>query len=140
MKDIDTWNDGLINFWRSKGIQLKSGATLAEISKTESIIGFKFPEAFIILYLKVDGFDNNDWDENMISIWPLGRILDEYGRYKGFVGFSDYLINSHVFGFVKDQEGIFKNYDLAESDLPEKIAESFQEGINLINLNSDLLY
>jgi hypothetical protein len=75
----------------------------------------------------------------MISIWPLDRISREYGRYENFVGFGDYLINSHVYGFLKDQQGVFKNYDLAKST-PEKIAETFEEAVSLINLNSDLLY
>ena len=140
MENIYAWTDSVISFWKSKGIHLQSGATLEEIEETEKIVGIKFPEDFKVLYSKVDGFRDNDWNENMISLWPLSRIHDEYGRYPDFVGFSDFLINSHVFGFLKDQKGVFKNYDLADTGLPQKIAESFQEAIELINVNSDLLY
>jgi hypothetical protein len=132
------WPDNAIIHWVNK-IELTPGASLEKIIETENAVGFEFPDSFKTLYMKVNGFGNNDWNENMISIWPLDRILKEYGRYDNFVGFSDYLINSHVYGFLKGQQGIFKNYDLAES-VPEKIAETFEEAITLININSDLLY
>ena len=76
----------------------------------------------------------------MIEIWSLERIENGFGRYPDFIGFSDYLINSHVYGFLKNQQGVFKNYDSADSGIPEKIADTFEEAIDLINSNSNLLY
>jgi hypothetical protein len=78
----------------------------------------------------------------MISMWPIGRMLEEYSpkRYPNFVGFGDFLINSAVFGFLKDRPGIYKFYDLPGIQMPVQIAQSFQEAIDLFNINSDLLY
>ena len=138
--NIHTWADRTISYWRSKNIPLQRGASLELISKTEKIIGFTFPNSFRVLYQKANGFEDFDWDENMICIWSLTRIEKEFGWYPNFIGFADFLINSHVYGFLKDQNGIFKNYDFAERRTPEKIAKIFDEAIDLINMNSDVLY
>jgi len=137
---INTWADDIIGYWRSKKITLSKGASLEEISNTGKKLGFDFPQSFKVLYQKVDGFGNGDWNEAMIAIWSLERIEEESGRYPDFIGFGDFLINSHVYGFLKNQPGIFKNYDLADTGVPEKIADTFEEAIDLINSNSDLLY
>lgn len=112
---------------------------MKKISATEEIIGFEFPESFKTLYLKVNGFENYEWLANMISIWSLERIANEYEPQKNFVGFGDYLIHSHVYGFLKNQPGIFKCFDLT-TPVIEKIADTFEEAIALINNNDDLLY
>ena len=136
--DIHEWSDSIITHWGKK-IQFGSGVSLESISQTEKIIGFEFPDSFKIFHNKVNGFEKNDWLESMISVWPLDRIVEEIGRYPNFIGFSDYLINSHVYGFIKGEDGVFKNYDLAEG-IPIKIAETFEEAIDLIKNNSDVLY
>ena len=133
------WPDNTMNYWTSKNIKLAPGTSLKIISDAEKILSFIFPYSFKLLYQKVNGFVDNNSDENMISVWPIDRILEEYGRYPKFVGFSDFLINSHVYGFLKNRPGIFKNYDLADPHI-EKIAETFEDAIGLINTNSDLLY
>ena len=139
-ENIDTWADGIISYWRSKKITLQKGNSVERISGTENKLGFIFPQSFKILYQKVNGFGDSDWNENMIGIWSLERIENEFGRYPDFIGFSDFLINSHVYGFLKNQQGIFKNCDLADTGVPEKIADTFEEAIDLINTNSNLLY
>lgn len=139
-ENIDLWADEIIGHWISKKITLQKGASLKKILNTENKLGFVFPQSFKLLYQKVNGFGDSDWNENMIGVWSLERIEDEFGRYPDFIGFSDFIINSHVYGFLKNQQGIFKNYDLADTGVPEKIADTFEEAIDLINTNSDLLY
>ena len=97
-----------------------------------------------------DGFKEWDWRPNMFSIWPLQRIIDEYleqrsksattlpyrqEQSENFVGFCDYLINSHQIGFLKDRIGVYKSYDEFNP-----IAESFREILLLINKDADLIY
>jgi hypothetical protein len=74
----------------------------------------------------------------MFSIWPLKRIVEEYNRGidQIFIAFADYLINSHLIGFVKGQEGVFKNYGTS----PELIASTFSEVILLINSDANVVY
>ncbi|MDB5202729.1 MAG: hypothetical protein JWQ27_2138 [Ferruginibacter sp.] len=136
--ELDDWFDSIINDWRTT-IKLGKAASLENIFKTEQRIGFKFPDSFRLFYQKANGFENDDWLDSMISIWPLKRMEEELGRYQNFIGFSDYLINSHVYGFLTNRPGIFKNYDLAGT-VPVKIAETFEEALMLIKNNSDLLY
>ena len=140
LKQALCWTDQVISDWKEKGIKLEKGISIEKIHDFEKLLNFTFPQDFIDLYIKINGFEDYDWNENMISIWSLKRIENEFGRYPNFIGFSDFFTCSHVYGFLKDQQGIFKNYDLTDPGVPEKIAETFEEAINLINTNSDLLY
>jgi hypothetical protein len=117
---------------------LENGATDKQINDAELSLDFQFPSTFKELYKKANGFRDDDWNEHMISIWPLSQIFQEQ-RFPNFVGFSDYLINSHVYGFIRGTSGIYKYYDLAEC-IPVKIADTFEEAINLINTDDALLY
>jgi hypothetical protein len=136
-QNLQQWAIGVISHWIDNKIKLEEGATLTDIQKTEALIGIHFPESFIELYSKANGFADWDMNINMISVWPLKRIEEEYAinRDKNFVGFSDYLINSHSIGFRKTSAGIFKDYDEFNP-----IASTFEQGLELINSDSDLIY
>lgn len=79
-----------------------------------------------------------DWTKNMLSIWPLLRIVEEYrnGKDKSFIVFADYLINSHHIGFLKQKKGVFKNL----GSTPELITDTFAKAISLINSDDNILY
>jgi hypothetical protein len=139
-----------IEQWKVEQIQLNPPATLDEIKQAEETVNYTFPPDFKELYLKVNGFKDWDWRPNMFSLWPLQRIIDEYleelSRNSGkppfqneharnFVGFCDYLINSHQIGFFKNRPGVYKSYDEFNA-----IAQSFNEALQLINSDSDLIY
>ena len=135
-EEILTWIDKAIAVWRGQQIELLPGATIHRISEVEGVIGFKFPADFVNFYLRVNGFKDFGWNNDMFSMWPLGRIIEEYEEIDNdFVPFCDFLINSHQIGFVKSQSGVFKSYDRSKP-----IANSFKEAIELINSNSDLIY
>jgi len=140
----EIWINKTIKLWEERNIKIENGATIEIIKETQNILGFIFPEAFIELYKKTNGFKNNDWDEHMFSIWPLHRIIEEYQyshiKNENIIGFCDYLINSHCIAFLKNQNGIFKIYDLTSINSPEKIADTFEEAIEMINSNNELIY
>jgi len=101
------------------------------------LIAFIFPQDFVELYTKVNGFKDFGWNEHMFSLWTLDTILKEYQREEdtNYVGFCDYLINSHSIGFYKDDGRIYKYYNE-----PEVIADNFRDFLLLLNSNDDLLY
>lgn len=136
MKGIGT--KAIIDQWAAQGIKLSQPATVVEIEEAETILGFQFPDDFKEFYLTLDGFVDWDWTSNMFSIWPLARIIEEYNNEsdKSFVVFADFLINAHHIGFVKGQNGVFKNSDA----IPEIVASTFSEVIFLINTDNDILY
>ena len=140
-QDTNDWAENVVAFWKKENIKLEEGVSEIQLFHTEKMLGMQFPQAFKVLYLKVNGFKDYDMNKDMISIWPISRIVEEYTyrRYPNFIGFGDYLINSHMYGFLIGQSGVFKYYDSLGIP-PEKIADSYQEAINLINTNSDLLY
>lgn len=140
----------IIAQWKTEQIQLNPPATLDTIKKAEDIVNYTFPPDFRELYLIADGYKDWDWRTNMFSLWPLQRIIDEYLELlsvnssttqdqhdpkKNFIGFCDYLINSHQIGFIKNRTGIYKSYD--ESN---PIAQSFIEALELINKDAQVIY
>jgi SMI1 / KNR4 family (SUKH-1) len=140
----------VVDQWAAEGINLNHPATLGDIQRAEEILGFIFPSDFKEIYLLADGFKDGDWRTNMFSLWPLQRIIDEYleelnrnneiSQYRNlharnFIGFCDYLVNSHQIGFFKNTSGVFKSYNEFSP-----IALSFQEALQLINNDSDLIY
>jgi len=132
----DEWILATIQQWHKEGIELNPPSTSKLIEQAEQMLGFSFPDDFKQLYLVADGFKDNDWRANMITIWPIPRILEEYDRRnRQFIGFSDYLINCWAFGFIKDKGGIYRDVDYSS-----KICESFRDCIKLINEDSPLLY
>jgi hypothetical protein len=138
--DDNDWVQLTKSLWLSKGINLEPGARSENVEATEIAIGFVFPLDMKKLYKVVNGFENWDWTPGMISMWPMERIREEYltGNDKNFVGFCDFLINSHCVGFLKEYNGIYAKYD---GDYPmDRVAESFKETIGLINSDSNLIY
>jgi len=134
---MDNWAETAIQQWKAEGIELNPGISAEELNRTEKMLDFVFPYQFKELYIKVNGFHNNDWRVNMFSLWPVERIIEEYNfrTDKNFIGFSDYLINMHQIGFTKNKEGIYKCMDN-----PEFITDTFEQGIHLINIDSELIY
>lgn len=65
------------------------------------------------------------------------RMLKEYQQDndRNYIGFCDFLINSHSIGFLKDDVGVFKSYDQTKA-----IGQTFKDVIELINSNSGLIY
>jgi hypothetical protein len=136
-RQILSWTDEAISIWTTVGIKLQDRLSSDKISEFEKQLEYKFPQDFLDLYQKVNGFKDFDWNEHMFSLWSVDRILKEYqeDNDNNYVGFCDFLINSHSIGFFKTGKGIFKSYDQTQP-----IACTFEEAIALINSNSDLLY
>ena len=134
--------DAVFDLWKTAGLDISEAASPDLIEKTEQQVSFTFPEAFRQLYKRADGWKDMAWNEHMFSMWPLERIIEEYdyGRHPHFIGFCDYLVNSHWIGFVRYKPGIFKRYDLEGFSEPEKIADSFEDAIEMINTNADAIY
>ena len=134
---INEWTDSIIERWITQKIKLNKGSTLDELHEAEKSLDFTFPNEFRQLYLKVNGFFDWDMNMNMISLWPLDRIIQEHkgNNDKNFIGFCDYLINSHEVGFYKTKNGIFKSYDEFNP-----IVMGFKEVLELINSDSTLIY
>ena len=128
--------DELIQTWEHTDLKLNEPAPTELIMDTQQKLDFTFPDDFINFYKQVNGF--KDWDVigNMFSIWPLERIVEEYEQSldKDFIPFCDFLIDSHRIGYLRTQSGTYKNIDLT------KVADTFEETIQLIIENSRLLY
>jgi hypothetical protein len=139
---MDSWADKVVLKWQCEGVKVSAAASINTIESAETTLGFKFPEDFKLLYLKINGFRDLDWQEHMFYFWPLERILEEYddSTDKNFVGFCDFLLASLYIGFRTDRPGIFKMYSICKSSEEEKIADSFEQIVGMINSSDDLIY
>jgi hypothetical protein len=133
----DNWAVEVLRDWKARGIETNPPSTILSITEVEEKVSFKFSGDFRELYSVVNGFKNHYWLPNMFSIWPLERIVEEFEQrqHKNFVGFADYLINSHAIGFYKDRKGIYKDVD---TNL--LISETFKNCIELINTDSEKIF
>jgi hypothetical protein len=131
------WVNDAILTWQREGIKLRPGALETYIAEMEQWLSFTFPQDFYEFYKVVNGFERHESNQEMFSLWSLETLWEEYSGSKEteFIGFCDFMINSHQIGFIKDQPGIYKSYDYTE-----KVADSFKEFIELLNAGSDLLY
>jgi hypothetical protein len=137
------WTREIISQWKVQNINLNTGAIKDNIAELEKQLDFKFPTDFHEMYMVVNGFANDDWTSNMFSLWPLLRILKEYqeGENLDFIGFCEYLINSHSLGFSRSRAGVFISYALAEPvEFQEVVALTFKEALYLINTDSEKIY
>ena len=97
--------------WIKEGIRLNPPITKAGISTCEDATGFKFPNDFIEFYLLHNGFEQYVMDSKLLSLWPIEKIQAEFDPKDGFIAFSDYLVSSHWIGYIKGQDGIYKDYN-----------------------------
>ncbi len=132
----------IIYEFEKSNIKLNSGVTKKEIEKIENYIDFKFPDTFFEFYRSINGFKEDDWNENMFSLFSLNRIKEEYGESKKerFIPFCDYLHNSHQIGFYKGVDGIYIDYKVILKDSNDKVADSFEESLIEILNNSEKIY
>ncbi|GAB3194025.1 cell wall assembly regulator SMI1 [Pontibacter aydingkolensis] len=133
----NTWIGKTIEQWEIDGVELNVGASLEAIKNAERVLNFIFPLQFQQLYVKANGFNNLDWIENVFSIWPIERMLEEFNEStnKDFIGFADYSMNVHQIGFVRGKEGVYKY-----CDNPVQFANTFEEAISLINSDDETIY
>lgn len=131
-----SWVEEAIATWKEAGIKLRPGASPERIAQVETLLGFQFPEDFVALYLEMDGFVDFDWDDELISVWSLDRMVKEYIEDKdvNYIGFCDYCINCYSFGFLKIEAGIFCSADQTKSS-----AENFSAFVRLMLLCSALV-
>ena len=137
---MENWIQDVISKWREEEVELNPPATFAEIGDIETALNFKFPDDFKEFYLSANGFNGFDWQEHMFTLWPLNLIKDEFKSVHSngnFIGFSDWLLASHLIGFNKNRPGVFKSYN---GDDGELIAESFEIFVDMINSKNKLLY
>ena len=137
---MGNWVQQAITQWNEEGLELNPPATATDIENAEKHIGFSFPEDLKELYLTVNGFVDFEWKSSMISLWSLNRIVEDYNEIKRFIMFSDFSISLCQYGFAKDHTGIFKAFTHHQKEPAQFIARSFQEVIELINSDSELLF
>lgn len=128
-----------IEHYKRIGVNIAPGASITEIEDVQNQLDFKFPDDFKEFHSMCNGFSEWDMDNYYFSIWTFERMIEIYEKEKkedfDFIPICDYLINSHWFGYIRDREGIFKDYDRKVA-----IANNFEEFLKLLLSDSEKLY
>jgi hypothetical protein len=129
----------IIQQFHTQGIRLYEGSTPGVLSRLERRCQFKFPSSFTQFYLQANGFEDEAWTADMFSLWSLEKIGVEYeerlvrfGSTATFIPFCDYLIQSHLIGFLPNQLGIYKLYGSATAQTAAEIiplCETFEQAV-----------
>lgn len=129
----------VIEHYKSIGVYVAEGTNHYHIEKIQNQLEYKFPDDFKTFHLMCNGFLEWDMDNFYFSIWPFDRIIEEYTKEKEedfeFIPICDYLINAHWYGYIRNREGIFKDYDRENA-----IAKNFEEFLKLLLNDSVELY
>ena len=131
---METIGESLKQFWLQQGIKLKLGISEIELSKFENKYNVLLPEDLKDYFSTVNGFNDEDCDEEVITflpfeeIEPLSKCWSQKPEAQSYFIFADFLISSHVYAIrltnnVNSNNPIFIVYD----DTPIQIAESFSE-------------
>jgi hypothetical protein len=134
---LSGWVVETVSNWKHNGIKLQPGISLDDIAKLENQLQFQFPTDFKEFYQQANGCEYLEMTESCYSLWSVERILEEYQKDSNdnYVGFCDYLVNSYSFGFFKNENGIFQEFNQFEVK-----GETFKRFIELINDDSNKLY
>ncbi|HEU4386565.1 MAG TPA: SMI1/KNR4 family protein [Blastocatellia bacterium] len=120
--------ENLKNYWSSIGTTTRSGVDPTSIASFESRYNVRFPEDFRDYITTIDGIEDGNWDDEMISFWPLhcvksvpealtpfagipdySRIANRLRDASSYFVFADFLIWSHVYAIRLGTRGSDKN-------------------------------
>jgi hypothetical protein len=136
------WVENVVSKWKTEGVKINEGASLADVEALELFLDFKFPADFKDFYLAMNGFKSLDWQEHMFHFWSLEMIIEEFNdsKEKDFIGFCDFFLSSNFIGFSKCKAGVYKVYPSIHDAEMELIATTFEEVVGMINSNTGLIY
>jgi hypothetical protein len=127
--------DLLLEYWQQAELKFNAGAGPAAIQVLEDHLKFSFPADFREYLLEINGMEDYEWDADMISFWSIERMKKEYDEDSSMpIRFADYLISSHAYGFIPNDENVYTDYS------PEPVASSFVEFIHLYLTDRDKLF
>lgn len=125
---MDRLAERLKNYWASIGAAARSGVDLSTIESFESHYDVRIPDDFRDYVSTIDGFEDGDWDNEMISFWPLhcvksvpealtpfagvpdySRIASRLRDASSYFVFADFLIWSHVYAIRLGKTGSDKS-------------------------------
>lgn len=111
----------------------EAGIPLAEPSSTAEVVAFfekvKWPATpdVVVLYTCCGGFKEDHYDEECFSLWPFSKIQHEAeSKAFPFLQFADFLIDSHRYAFVRENETESSVWmiNLVDSSLECRVSET----------------
>jgi hypothetical protein len=150
---MPTIAEKLIEHWRRQGLSLNSGCDPQRVAEFERHNRVELPGAMRDYFRSADGMKetfNDSEDRNGFSFWPLPRVVRvpevtndvhiiPFEGDSNFFFFADYLHWSWAYAanFTKGSAGAVI---LIGRAVPEEIAASFEEFVELYISDSDRLY
>jgi hypothetical protein len=134
--------DELMMRWRREGVRLLPPPDEREVFETLRRTGRPFARDVVGLYRTTGGMEDGGMDDECLTLWTLGRVLDEnLKRSRPELLFMDFLIDSHAYGLRReDDETSSVHVEYFDGGPLRRVADSLDEFFRLRLTNSLRLF
>lgn len=146
----------LADHWRKLGLPVSAGCSESDLQRFEKRVGVPLPSDMRTYFRTINGMRAGwpgDQDTAGFSFWPLARVswvpeeLAEVSPHtpvfagsEEFYAFADYMGWSWAYAIRLSASGKANQVVLIGKDVPELVAESFTEFVDLYLTESPALY
>lgn len=125
--------DELMMRWRRDGVRLLPPPDEREVVETLRRTGRPFALDVVSLYRATGGMEDGWMDDECLTLWTLGRVLDEnLKQARPQLLFMDFLIDSHFYGLQREDAETSSVYVDYFDDAPSRrVADSLDEFFRL---------
>ena len=133
MRDVLTSIDELIGRWQREGVRLLPPPDDREVVETLRRTGRPFARDVVSLYCTTGGMEDGEMDDECLTLWTLGRVLDENLKHaRPELLFMDFLIDSHAYGLRReDDETSSVHVEYFDDGPLRRVADSLDEFFRL---------
>lgn len=121
----------LVLYCKERAIQTNAAATAEAIAESERQLGISFPADYKKYLFMMNGFADDEWDEDCISFWSLDRIGKSHVSHpQQLVIIADYSLECCAWGFYRADEKVYITYD-SPGYVPKPAAASFAQFLEM---------
>lgn len=124
-------------YWLAQEVRIRPGASIEELDAFERRNGVRLPTDVRMVLRAVNGFEEGEWDEEMVEWYPISRwepmtapthVTETFPDAASYYLFADYCLNGILYAIRlvpgPDEQGIVVGW--TDGD-PWQLASSFSE-------------
>lgn len=121
----------VIKCWQDENLELSSPNSRQEIINCFSTIKRRLSKDIVEFYGDCGGMTAGEMDESLLSVWTLEKVKEENLAASELTYFADFLIESHRYAFMYEDENTSSIYSDCESADFVKVADSLEHFFDL---------
>lgn len=115
------------HIWKSESLSIAKPLSKNAVIESFAKLNIQLSKDVIEVYSNIGGMIDENMDSTCFSFWTFERILAENKPNSELVFFSDFLINSHWYGFKFENEKTSSIHIFWAENQIENIADSFND-------------